>query len=150
MQEARRETMRKKYIQNAWKGEKGQSLVEFALVVPLLLLLVIGIAEFGRAWMAKNILTGAAREAVRMAAVPPPTGMDNNDWLLAINARAENILNSAGIVADNIAIVVNVVANDPVSVTVSYNFPVVIAGFIPGLDNATIPLSSTTTMRREY
>ena len=37
-----------------------------------------------------------------------------------------------------------------VSVTVNYNFPVVVAGFIPGLDNATIPLSSTTTMRREY
>lgn len=149
-EEARKETMRTKRIRNTRQGEKGQNLVEFALVVPLLLLLVIGIAEFGRAWMTKNILTGAAREAVRMAAVPPPTGMDNNDWLLAINARADNILKSAGIVADNIAIVVNVVANDPVSVTVSYNFPVVIAGFIPGLGNAKIPLSSTTTMRREY
>ena len=52
------------------KDEKGQNLVEFALVVPLLLLLVIGIAEFGRAWMTKNILTGAAREAARIAAVP--------------------------------------------------------------------------------
>ena len=51
------------------KDEKGQNLVEFALVVPLLLLLVIGIAEFGRAWMTRNILTGAAREAVRVAAV---------------------------------------------------------------------------------
>jgi Flp pilus assembly protein TadG len=142
--------MRKKYFQNARKGEKGQSLVEFALVVPLLLLLLIGIAEFGRAWMTKNILTGAAREAVRMAAVSPPTGMDNNTWNLAINARAVNILQSAGIVADNIDIVVDVGEYGPVSVTVSYNFPLVIPGFIPGLDNSTIPLSSATTMRREY
>ena len=43
----------KKNIQNARKGKKGQSLVEFALVVPMLLLLVFGIAEFGRAWMTR-------------------------------------------------------------------------------------------------
>jgi len=136
--------MRKKYIQNAWKGEKGQSLVEFALVVPLLLLLVIGIAEFGRAWMAKNILTGAAREAVRILAVPGPPGGPAD-----ARNRAIEVLASAGITADNI-IVTDAAKYTPVSVTVSYNFPVVIAGFIPGLDNATIPLSSTTTMRREY
>ena len=66
--------MRAKRIRNTLENEKGQSLVEFALVVPLLLLLVFGIAEFGRAWMTKNILTGAAREAVRLAAVPAPGG----------------------------------------------------------------------------
>src|SRR5512135_2658611 len=70
----------------AWGNNKGQNLVEFALVVPLLLLLVIGIAEFGRAWMTKNILTGAAREAVRLLAVPPPTGVDNAAWNAAITA----------------------------------------------------------------
>src|SRR4030065_1740253 len=48
---------------------RGQGLVEFALVVPLFLILLFGMVEFGRAWMTKNILTGAAREAVRRAAV---------------------------------------------------------------------------------
>ena len=48
------------------RNRKGQSIVEFALVVPMLIMLVFGIAEFGRAWMMKNILTGAAREAVRV------------------------------------------------------------------------------------
>ena len=140
--------MRARRIQNTLKNEKGQSLVEFALVVPLLLLLVIGIAEFGRAWMTKNILTGAAREAVRILAVKPP-------WpggMTPLN-RAQDILTSAGIIIpdNNITIVNdNLVEYSPVSVTVTYGFPVVIAGFIPGLDNATIPLSSTTTMRREY
>ena len=144
--------MRVNRIRNTPENEKGQSLVEFALVVPLLLLLFIGIAEFGRAWMARNILTGAAREAVRMAAVPPPTGMDNTAWNAAISARADNILKSAGITipAGNIQVVANVGTFEAVTVTVTYDFPVVIAGFIPGLGNATIPLSSTTTMRREY
>lgn len=136
--------MKTKRIRKARKGEKGQNLVEFALVIPLLLLVVIGIAEFGRAWMTKNILTGAAREAVRIMAVP--TGN-----VSTATARAYNILNSAGITTGyNISIPPTSVAFDPVSVTVTYQFPVLIAGFIPGLDNNTITLSSTTTMRREY
>ena len=144
--------MRATRVRNTLGNEKGQNLVEFALVVPLLLLLVIGIAEFGRAWMVKNILTGAAREAVRMAAVPAPAGMDNATWNAAINARADNILKSAGITvpAGKIKVFLGGGTFEPVVVTVDYDFPVVIAGFIPGLDCTTIPLSSTTTMRREY
>jgi Flp pilus assembly protein TadG len=135
-------------FQTILKSDKGQNLVEFALVVPLLLLLVIGIAEFGRAWMTKNIMTGAAREAVRMAAVPPPTGMTQAAWDQAIRDRADNVLNSAGVIPHSVIVIDNLVAYDPVSVTVTYSFPAMLAGFIPGLDN--IPLSSTTTMRREY
>jgi Flp pilus assembly protein TadG len=124
------------------KGSKGQSLVEFALVVPLLLLLVIGIFEFGRAWMTKNILTGAAREAVRLLAVPDPPGGPT-----AAGIRATALLASAGITTATISVNDTLVAFDNVSVTVTYNFPV-LTGLIPGLGN--IPLASTTTMRREY
>ena len=128
------------------KDRKGQNLVEFALVVPMLLLLVIGIAELGRAWMAKNILTGAAREGVRVLAVPDPPG-----GVSAATTRTNQILTSAGITTATLSM--TGVPGTPfgdVTVTVTYDFPVVIAGFIPGLDNATFPLSSTTTMRREY
>ena len=129
----------------ALSSERGQSLVEFALVVPLLLLLVIGIAEFGRAWMTQNVITGAVREAARIAAVQAPGGGWNGS---AAITRGNQILASAGIAT-------TVSVQDPgpygdVAATVTFNFPVVIAGFIPGLNNATIPLSSTTTMRREY
>ena len=127
------------------KDRKGQSLVEFALVVPLLLLLVIGIAELGRAWMAKNILTGAAREAVRVLAVPDPPG-----GVSSATTRATQILTSAGITTASLSIVDATAPFGDVTVTVTYDFPIVIAGFIPGLDNTTFPLSSTTTMRREY
>jgi hypothetical protein len=133
--------MRAKRIRNTLGNEKGQGLVEFALVVPLLLLLVIGIAEFGRAWMTRNIMTGAAREAVRMYAVKDDTA--------AARVRAEQILSSAGLDSARATITDNVFGA-AVSYTIDYNFPVVIAGFIPGLDNATILLSSTTTMRKEY
>ena len=129
----------------ALSSERGQNLVEFALVVPMLLLLVFGIAEFGRAWMTQNILTGAAREAVRLLAVPDPPGGPT-----AAGNRATAVLASAGITTAAIAVADAPAAFGEVSVTVSYNFPVVVVGFIPGLNNATIPLSSTTTMRREY
>ena len=138
--------MRARRIQNTLKNEKGQSLVEFALVVPLLLLLVIGIAEFGRAWMTRNILTGAAREAVRVLAVPDPPGGP-----IAARNRAIAVLASAGITTPPASIVVtDNTAFLAVRVTIDYPFPVTIAGFIPGLNNATIPLHTETTMRREY
>jgi len=48
---------------------RGQSLVEFALVIPIIILLVVGFFEIGRAVFAYNTLANAARQAVRVAAV---------------------------------------------------------------------------------
>jgi len=49
------------------RDQKGQSVVEFALVVPILLLLVLGIMEFGRAYSANLALQNAVREGARLA-----------------------------------------------------------------------------------
>jgi Flp pilus assembly protein TadG len=43
-----------------------------ALILPLLLLLVLGILEFGRAWNIKHVITDATREAARRAVVQNP------------------------------------------------------------------------------
>ena len=51
-------------------GERGQGLVEFALILPPLLLLIIGMLEFSRAWNAKQAITDAAREGARLAVAP--------------------------------------------------------------------------------
>lgn len=51
------------------KNEKGQTLVEFALVLPVLLLLVMGVIQFGIIFSAQIALTNAAREGARAAAV---------------------------------------------------------------------------------
>jgi len=138
--------MRRKSARNRLKDETGQSLVEFALVVPMLLLLVFGVAEFGRAWMTQNILTGAVREAARLAAVPAPGGGWNGS---AATTRGNQILVTAGI-ATTVTVLDAASAFGDVTATVNYNFPVVIVGFIPGLASPTLTLTSTTTMRREY
>lgn len=48
---------------------RGQALVEFALVFPIIILLVFGFIDVGRAVFAYNTLTNSARQAVRVAIV---------------------------------------------------------------------------------
>jgi Flp pilus assembly protein TadG len=51
------------------RNEHGAAAVEFALIVPILLLLVLGITEFGRAYNAQTTLSDAARAGVRTMAI---------------------------------------------------------------------------------
>lgn len=51
------------------KSQQGQGLVEFALVFPLLMLLILGMVEFGWILNGKITLTNAAREGARVAAI---------------------------------------------------------------------------------
>ena len=54
-------------------GEAGQALVEFALILPVILLLVVGMLEFARAWNLHQVMTDAAREGARRAVLANPT-----------------------------------------------------------------------------
>jgi Flp pilus assembly protein TadG len=56
------------------REERAASMVEFAIVVPLLLLLVFGIIDFGRVFFDLNNLTNVAREGARNGAVLPTAG----------------------------------------------------------------------------
>jgi Flp pilus assembly protein TadG len=55
------------------KSERGAALLEAAITLPMLLLIAVGIFEFGRAYQTWQILTNAAREGARMAVLPDPT-----------------------------------------------------------------------------
>ena len=48
-------------------NRKGQAIIEFALVLPLVLLLVVGMLEFARAWNLHQVMTDAVREGARRA-----------------------------------------------------------------------------------
>jgi len=111
-------------------------------VLPVFLLLLIGITEFGRAWMTRNILTGASREAARIAAVQGNTA--------AARSRANTILSSAGISGASVNILDDGAPYGTCSVTVSYNFPVTVAGFLPGFGGKIFTLSTSTSMRKEF
>ena len=47
------------------KNQKGAAIVEFAIVLPLLLLLFIGICEFGLLWYNSQVIINASREGAR-------------------------------------------------------------------------------------
>jgi TadE-like protein len=125
------------------RGNRGNAVVEFALVLPLLLTVCFGITEFGRAWMTMNILTSAAREGVRLAAV---TGPDTP----AVEQRVRDVCDAAGVEPSSIVIVPPDPA-DPdrrVSVTVETDFVVIPGRFLLAF-NGTIPLRTTSIMRHE-
>ena len=54
------------------KSEKGQSMVELALILPIIILILFGILEFGRIFYSYIVITNAAREGARAGAVGSP------------------------------------------------------------------------------
>ncbi len=66
-------------------------MVEMALILPVLLLLVVGMMEFARAWNAKQVITDAAREGARLAVV------DDGGTQAQVRAAVETALDRAGI-----------------------------------------------------
>lgn len=56
------------------RGQRGAVAVEFALILPVLLLLVLGIIEFGFGYHAWDATQNAAREGARVGAVNPSIG----------------------------------------------------------------------------
>ncbi|MBU9714007.1 TadE/TadG family type IV pilus assembly protein [Evansella tamaricis] len=63
------------------RSEKGQSLVEFALVIPILLILIVGIVDVGRMLYTYSSLHFTAQETVRLG------GLGNEDNVLRQFAR---------------------------------------------------------------
>jgi Flp pilus assembly protein TadG len=80
---------------------RGQTLVEFALVLPLFLLILMSLVDFGRVIYAQNAITQDAREAVRVGAV----GVDvANQTLALMQAKYQAIRNAAKIVGPGVVL----------------------------------------------
>src|SRR5437879_8491499 len=62
----------KTFMRRRLLGEKGTAIIETAVTLPLLLLVAVGIFEFGRAYQTWQVLTNAAREGARVAVLPNP------------------------------------------------------------------------------
>lgn len=56
--------------------EQGVAAVEFALILPVLALILFGVLEFGRVWSQYQVYQGAAREGARCAAVASTSECD--------------------------------------------------------------------------
>jgi hypothetical protein len=70
------------------RDERGTSVVEFALVVPILFLIVFGIVDFSRAFYTMSSLTAAVREGARLAAtMDHPCSPGNPEKVKALVAQ---------------------------------------------------------------
>ncbi len=121
------------------RDSKGQSTVEFALVVPLLIVMVVAIVEFGRLWMTVNVLTSAAREGARIAAISAP-----DYW--RVNNAAQNVLSASQINGATVSLSGPNSAGD-VRVTVRMTYAPVTGNIIPRL--AALQLARSSTMHWE-
>jgi hypothetical protein len=126
------------------RPDSGEALLEIALVLPILLVLSLGMLDFGRAFHAKNIVDAAAREACRVAVV---TEVD----VPLAQARGLDVLSKAGLTG-----AVAVDGPDPsrmVTVTVTTRFTFVTPGlfalFGSFADPTGINMIGVSTMRKE-
>jgi Flp pilus assembly protein TadG len=72
------------------RSEKGAALLEAAITVPIILLISVGIFEFGRAYQTWQVLTNAAREGARLAVISGSTDA-------AVRARVNSYLTGGGL-----------------------------------------------------
>ena len=72
------------------RSERGAELIEFALVFPLLLLLVLGMVDFGFLFQRYEVLTNAAREGARLAVLPGYSTAD-------VTARVKGYVTGGGV-----------------------------------------------------
>lgn len=75
--------MTSRLLRRSRRDESGAELIEFALVAPLLLLLVVGIVDFGFMFQQYEVVTNAAREGARIGSLPGYGQTDVEDRVTA-------------------------------------------------------------------
>lgn len=128
-------------IKNSHKN-RGQALVEMALVIPILILLVFGMMDFGRVFNAYLVTTQASREGARSAVL----NKTDSEILDAVTAAGKTI----DLVPADVTVTPAYprTRGVPVTVTVTKNIPILtpkLSQFI----NTTYTVSSQTVMRME-
>src|SRR3954452_2571600 len=123
------------------RRERGATAVEFALIVPLLIVLVIGIAEFGRAFQVQGTLSAAAREGVRVMALQNDPAAARS-MVRSVASSLNPALTDAAIGISPSACPVASATAGTVRVTITYRMP-----YLTGFFGAGVTLTGTGVMR---
>ena len=125
----------------------GSVVVEFALLLPVFLLLTFGLINLGSAWYAKQMLTSASREGARLGVLYSDEGTTN----AAVVAEVAQILTDSGYPNDFLVEVTGAdgFSGTPVTVRITSEHDLAVLGeLVPGLPD-TVTLSAVTVMRHE-
>jgi Flp pilus assembly protein TadG len=139
-----------------WASETGAELIEFALIFPTLLLVMLGIMDFGFLFQRYEVVTNAAREGARIATLP-----DYGSNIQAnVQARVNQYLTAGGLtgtstvtvgVTQTITVGSSCVTVRPVTVAYNHNFLFLgpILGLMGGSGLSNKTLHATSSMRSE-
>ncbi len=148
-------------------GERGAALVEFALTLPLLLVVIAGIVDFGFVFQRYEVITNAAREGARLASLPDyqtDTTMIQTrvrsyvqQGLSLSNGALNTVMPASNVVVTNTPFTVSTGAAtytvQASTVTVTYNHSFLLLQPILGLINkswgSSIALTASSQMRNE-
>ena len=134
-------------------SERGAELIEFALIFPTLLLVMLGIIDFGFLFQRYEVVTNAAREGARVAILP---GYSNAD----VQARVSQYLTAGGLTGASIVTVgpstavpvgSQCITLRPVTVAYDHDFMFLgpIVGLMGGSGFSNKTLHATSSMRSE-
>lgn len=117
--------------------ERGAAAVEFALILPVLLLMVLGMLEFSRAYNTQISLSGAAREGAREMAIHG----DADDAIDAAIAAAPSV--KPAVTAANVTIdPATCTAGQQVEFEINYDLPL-----LTGLFGINLPITGVGVMQ---
>ena len=138
-----------------WLSDEGAELIEYALVLPMLLLVVLGIAEFGFMFQRFEVITNAAREGARIAVLPGYSTADVQNRVTAYvtQGRVPTTVTNPTVAVIDVDIPVPgrpAISARRVTVTYTHNYM-----FLPGIGAlfgntyAAVPITAVAEMRME-
>jgi Flp pilus assembly protein TadG len=125
------------------RSNEGQSLVEFAIILPILLMLIMGILEFGIMLNSYLAVRNASREGAR-AAIVGSTDIEINNLILTISPS----LNSTDLTVVVTPSASSRKSGDPITVEIQYNYQFTVP-IISGIFGSGVVLKAQTIMRIE-
>jgi Flp pilus assembly protein TadG len=136
-----------------WSAETGAELIEFAIVLPLMLLVLFGIIDFGLLFQRYHVVTNAAREGARVAVLP---GYGDAD----VQTRVAQFLTAAGLtetatvpppVRSSVSLGAQCISVVSVSVDYPYSYSAIggLASYFGGSAFSNSGLRATAAMRSE-
>jgi Flp pilus assembly protein TadG len=140
-------------------GERGQTLIELALLVPILLIIVTAIVDFGFAFRDYIAVTNAAREGARYAVTGCTTTAQQDAIKQKVVTSSHGLLTNSDVVVDALpatASVDNCSTSAPgtgnaikVKASHTYHFVTPLGSLVSAFGSHTITMTSSTTMRVE-
>jgi Flp pilus assembly protein TadG len=125
------------------RNEKGQSLVEFAILLPILLLLLMGILEFGIILNSYLTINNASREGARLGIVSG-SNIEINELITNISPN----LDTANLIVNITPLEGIRTSGETITVEIIYNYQVIIP-IISNILNNVVVLKAQTSMRME-